>query len=383
MAETRRIDEIDMAKGLGILLVVLIHLYEYTGVAYNRPILYPVIRPFAEGIILMFLLLSGYTYHAGKSIKADFIKKIKTLLVPYCYLVLFSSIVYFLFVHPSEYSEIKKNFEYSVSSLFAMGIVNLFDGSTEFNPMYYVVFPSWYIIELFSSFCLIIALYKPLQKKSIPVRWGVVAGFLLISMIFNALDLQKTIANSYFQKASYFFILPNIFGFASVLFTGSLFHETYSFDTAYSKRTSVILLILSIAFVTFLKIKGGYYYALQYGRWGEFGFWSVPITFIGGIAETYTLLFLFHFVKKLKFFKLILVYLGKHSLDILLSHTLFIVIFCKLFGKWHTVYIEKLSAEQYSYPIALAIFALTGVATISFLFGLDFIRSSRHLNYQK
>ncbi len=86
--ENIRLDWIDMAKGIGIILVVLGHVITRCGQGQAELYLLRIIYLFH---IPLFFFLSGYTFSDRDSIKSFFVKKFKRLIIPaYIYTFLYA-----------------------------------------------------------------------------------------------------------------------------------------------------------------------------------------------------------------------------------------------------------------------------------------------------
>lgn len=74
----KRIEYIDIAKGIGILLVIAGHLFVYKK---------PISRWIFSFHMPLFFILSGICYKMDSTISVEYLKKkCRTLLVPFCYL---------------------------------------------------------------------------------------------------------------------------------------------------------------------------------------------------------------------------------------------------------------------------------------------------------
>lgn len=84
---SKRIGWIDIAKGFGIFFIVLGHVYQNDGLI--RQILYMFHVP-------LFFILSGFTYKYYSNQKEFFIKRVKSLYLPYLTISIISIIIYFI-----------------------------------------------------------------------------------------------------------------------------------------------------------------------------------------------------------------------------------------------------------------------------------------------
>ncbi|MBP9989017.1 MAG: acyltransferase family protein, partial [Ruminococcus sp.] len=85
----KRIDWIDMAKGYGMILVIIGHIVADKGIAF---------RLISSFHMPLFFVLSGYLFSNKKTFKEFFIKKVKSLVVPYfclCIPLIISKVINF------------------------------------------------------------------------------------------------------------------------------------------------------------------------------------------------------------------------------------------------------------------------------------------------
>ena len=363
--KNKRIDEIGMAKGLGILMVFLKHTFEFTGISNYAPSVYNVLSTFFEVWIIMFIVLSGYTYKPKETLKEDIRKKVKTYMIPYLYGCMICTI-FFIIADLIIGKMDKVNFiQCVVSNFLGAADKNFFNLTSNHNPLSYSLIPYWYFAEIFVSFVLMILIYRPIRNKSTSIKSFVAVILLGIGIVFDVLDLQGTVENTFSAVFSYFFVLPNIFSFAGILLIGVVLQEIHLLDIdSYSKQLSVSLAIISTIIWLVAAFNYNNVYGLQCGKWGQYGAFSIIITSVCGIAFTYLVIFIFHYAKKLYLLKSIFSYLGKNTLYILLSHYLICEIFSFLYNKRYEIYNTGFPSTAFSLPIAIMIISSTAIVMI-------------------
>ena len=135
---------------------------------------------------------------------------------------------------------------------------------------------------------LFIIVSKCVETKSLRAKIIAVACLLTGSCLLMHLDLRGLLVNTFASQASYFMVVINIVGFAAILMIGSILRQFRIFDIeAHSKRFTGILFALCLIFTVSQIALYNNQYALQYGKWGQYGLWSVGITMLTGFTLTY------------------------------------------------------------------------------------------------
>lgn len=138
--KNKRIEYLDTAKGILILLVIFGHLYKiniinFEDVSVKVPIYYNIREWIYTFHVPAFFIITGLLLNNDKLIDSSFIeflkKKIKSLLIPYVILEIIAAIVQ-MFLHGSEYFNIK-------DALYALIILR--------NP----TIVNWFVLALFFS----------------------------------------------------------------------------------------------------------------------------------------------------------------------------------------------------------------------------------------
>lgn len=346
----KRIEELDIVKGIGIIYVFFRHLCELTGVSSYGGDFYSIFNCCTEAVMFMFVFLSGYVYKSKGSIATDLRNKVKQLLIPYLGYCSFFSVTYFIRYVLLGDLKLGLYVRNVLSNFLAKPNLDLpFLGSGP-NDMRYAVVPYWYIAEIFMAFIIFIIVSKFIENKTIYVRILSSVILLLISGFLMYLDIRSNLVNTFSSKTTYFAVAMNIVGFAGLLMLGTIFRFYRIFDIeAYSKKFTGILFAVSLLYTVLYIIHYDNQYALQFGKWGQSGIVSVLFTTLAGFTITYSGVFLSYYIKRIHSVKAILSFLGANTLDILLLHFGIGELICMLFGFWVSIYNGPYPAEMFAW----------------------------------
>ncbi len=273
--EKKRIDFIDVAKGIGIILVVLGHLN-----SAEQPV-----RNFIYSFHMpLFFLLSGIFFNDKTDFKTTFMKSVKTLLIPYLIFVAIDSLVYI----------IMHNFQWD-SIIFAVKtrLISMTGVRLRITNL-----PLWFMFALFFTRILYYFIHKskPLEIITIAV------GIALVAV------------------AKYFWYPPKcmyIVGLPCVVFYSlgyRLKKHIFNLDTIEFSRRSVIL---SVAVIISLIITSNIndcvnVYSYKYGNFILF--------YLNGILGSALTVILSVWLSRVKNISKVLMYLGKNSVVIMICH---------------------------------------------------------------
>lgn len=346
----KRIDEFDMVKGLAILFVCFRHINEITGAsALYSPALSRLFS-FFESFMILFFIISGYVYTAKGTVWQDICKKAKQLILPLLKFGLLFTAVYFLRYVIIDKKPLLWFADNTLTNFLGLTNWNIRLGQALPNQMLYAFAPYWFLVELFMAFCIFIPVMRLTEKKHVSVK--IIAAALLMgaSMLLNYFDVQHTVKNTYNSEISFFIILINMFGFASVLMLGNILKEINIFNLdAHSPVFNIGCAVACfIADSIFVVLYANHGYCLQYGGWGPYGCFSIPVTILDGFMLTYFLIFITHYAKKLAVVKKALSFLGQNSLYVLLLHFGVAECICWIGGFWNDVYHEAYPVEKFS-----------------------------------
>ena len=221
----KRIEELDIVKGIAIIYVFMRHVCELVGVNTYGHGFYLLFDRCTESVMFLFVLLSGYVFKSKGSIGLDIKNKCKQLLIPYLEFSAFFTVTYFIrYVLLSDMS-LGLFLRNTISNLIANPNLDIPALGTGNNVMSYAFVPYWYIAEIFMAFLLFIVINKFTEKKSICVKSVTTVGLLCISALLMYLDARDLLENTFASRASYFSVGMNIAGFAGLLLLGTILKQ--------------------------------------------------------------------------------------------------------------------------------------------------------------
>ncbi|MDO4938723.1 MAG: acyltransferase family protein [Lachnospiraceae bacterium] len=364
----KRIKELDMVKGLVIILVVLRHINELTGISGLDNFYTRFFSTFFESFMILYFLCSGYVYKSKGTVLQDIGKKAKDLLCPFIGYGIFDTAIYFLRYIVIEKQSILWFLDNTLTNFAGLSNWNIRLGIAGNNQMHYAFVPYWFVLQLFAAFCLFIPIEKMVRSKGVAVRILVAVFLVNVSVVLNHYDVQHTLTDTFSSSVSLIFVLINIVGFAGVLMIGSLLNEIAAFDIENQPVNMIMIMMiccLGIGTILFLTDKDSTY-ALQYGRWGDCGSYSIILTIIGGISVIYFLAVCMHFARKIPGVENFLCYLGVNSLSILMMHFIVAETICWIRGYWFDVYHDPYPMEKIS--ISNYLITVLGTAVILFIY---------------
>lgn len=377
MNRKKRIDELDMIKGIAIIYVFMRHLCELTGVNTYGPIFYSFFNKYTEAVMFLFVLLSGYVFKSKGSIRLDAKNKVKQLLIPYLKFSAFFTFTYFIRYIVLSDMTIGLFVRNTLSNFLAYPNLDIPALGTGPNVMTYAFVPYWYVAEIFVAFLIFIVINKLIEDQKIYVKIITSIVLLCISALLMFIDVRDLLIYTFASHASYFTIFMNTIGFSGILLIGTIMRHYKLLDMdAHSKRFNSIFFVVCLLQLSIQIALYHNQYALQYGKWGQNGLWSVRITTVTGFTLTYCLTFLSYYLKKIVFLKKVLSYIGSHTLDILLLHFGIGEIVCMIFGFWYPVYqIDVYPQDSFAWWHLALVVVLTALAIAVFLKCKKFFRN--------
>lgn len=335
----RRIDELDMIKGIAIIYVFMRHLCELTGVNTYGPVFFSFFNRYTEAVMFLFVLLSGYVFKSKGNIHLDIKNKVNQLLIPYIKFSIFFTITYFIRYVLFSDMPVGLFIRNTLSNFLAYPNLDIPALGTGANIMTYAFVPYWYVAEIFVAFLIFIVINKIIENKKMYIKIITAIILLCISVVLMYIDIRDLLIHTFASKASYFTIFMNTIGFAGVLLIGTIMRHYKLLDIeAHSKLFTRILFVVCLIQLSIQMALYNNQYALQYGKWGGNGLWSVRITTVTGFTLTYCLTFISYYLKKISFLKKSLSIIGARTLDILLLHFGIGELICMIFGFWYPVY---------------------------------------------
>lgn len=267
---SKRIDFIDIAKGIGILIVICSHSNNHELMRFANAFFMP-----------LFFILSGYTYIYNDKINLfqSITKKARRLLIPY----LFSNIVLLSFLTllgESSYINII-GIIYSRFFIFQQGKALL----------HWWCSPTWFLTALFMAYVIV---FLTKGKKKIEIIC--IPIFILITFVLNHLPILLP------------WSLDTAFLFASYILTGVLikrYHIVYNIGK--------YLLPIFISYIVIIYYNGHINYSIR-----VLGY-NIVLTFIAGLLGSLLVIWFSKIIESTKL-SMPLVALGKNSLLIFCFH---------------------------------------------------------------
>lgn len=308
MSSGKRIESIDMAKGLMMIYVIIVHVTSLTMIGQI------LVHCTFGGAMIAFFALSGYTYSAGnRTYIENIIKRIKQLLVPY--------LIYFicLFIYACLFSMgigLTSSFTEALSYLpsVIMDKVNVtsFYGATTFDfnlLMYSFTAPMWFLTGMITSSFIFCAIAR-FADKSKAVCVGIIVGLLAVSCVLKQIFPDPV-----------FFDIQDAPAFAGVMFTGLVLRKNKTLENRKLKGIWLVLCFVGLILFDLLMIVAiGLPFGLSGGIWGKFGGYSVFPGYIIGILGLFMYVYICDALKNVKVIKNVLTYIGQNTLHILLIH---------------------------------------------------------------
>ncbi len=188
----KRIDEISMLKGLGILYVFLAHMSSYTGVLAEFETFYGVIIALVMPTMMLYYMLSGYTASVkDQGVFKVFGQRTKRILLPYYLYAVVMIVMLALIYLVIEKRTLAWFADGTIGILLQFQAFHFFDpASAGIHPMFYGFLVGWFLFQLVVSEAVFLPiLYKLKGKKS---AYKLVAAFLLLlaGAILYKLNLQ-------------------------------------------------------------------------------------------------------------------------------------------------------------------------------------------------
>jgi len=273
----KRLVWIDIAKGIGILSVVLYH----TGFLPFQKQFLPLITSY---MLPLFCVVGGYVFAHQRDCGKFVIKKIQSLVVPYLVFGIISYVFWFILIHISNYQIIQTDAGGQFIQ-FLLGKNLIFNG------------PLWFLIAFFSANVIYNVIYPYAHNKSAFKQVGFAFFLWLISYFMNP------------SKMHYVYSFDLVLCMASILLLGDTIRNNW--EKIVQKK--IIMICLPFFFVFSLKNGVVDMYGRIYG--------NLILFWCNAIVGSFIILFLSLLIaKKTMIIAKILEYLGKRSLLVLVTH---------------------------------------------------------------
>ena len=273
--ENKRLDYLDVTKGIGILLVILGHILSESDFIYK--IIYAFHMP-------LFFIIAGYVYNENKyknSTVSDFIKKkFKSYIIPYFRMALICLIIFGVVLNFRE-NGINNTF-YNQLIIYVKGII--------YSKCYLETTPNcspiWFLTCLFCMEIMFYFIFKYVNKKYIPIIICFIIGVVLNKINIINLPWNLDIA---------LFALP-------FMYLGLIIKQ-YNFLEKYKHEYTILFLvifIISVYFNTIINFNGR-------------NLGNIIFTYSGAISMSLIVLYYSKYLEKSKVLK----FFGKNTMFVI------------------------------------------------------------------
>ncbi|NCC19235.1 MAG: hypothetical protein EOM29_09890 [Bacteroidia bacterium] len=271
---------IDIAKGIGIMLVVYTHTK-----CYAHDAIYIFIMP-------LFFALSGYFFNEGRTIKENIKNKFNSLIIPYIFYFILVQCL-FILVHKFFYQDI----------YFAWGMF--------FKP-YWAVGPMWFFWGLFFTSVFFTLIAKVFKKTYL---------IILLSLIFSIggyfLSIYKIQIPLYIDSA---LSMTIFYAFGYLL-------KKYNVVEKLNTKTSIIIGVSSLILYSLAIV----FQIVNNTKPNEVP-QNYPLFLLSAMGAIMIFLIVCRFIMRFKFISNLLSFYGKESLIIFVFHVFTFYLFCLLFN---------------------------------------------------
>ena len=330
--QTGRIDFIDTAKGIGILLVIFGHIVSLLSVADLA--IYSFHMP-------MFFIFSGLFANANKySFKKYSFRKTKQLLVPYILVFLVGLTISLIVPIWHDFNIVELIFAFSKYSTLGPGLVK--------------VGPIWFLMCLYVVSLAFYPLYKLVLSKNNPI-YNTITIFILVLISF--------VIPRIFVFDGHFFpfcldIAPMALAFYSI---GYIFKE-WLLNIEKKVTFKPLIMLICFILVLFIPYKSIGLVGMVNNSYGS----DLFLFFICAICGTFFVLLLSTYLKKSKF----LLYMGRNTLFIFSFHGIII----RLYSIVLTAILHEEKVSQSNLDFIETIVGFVCVTLIMFLLSLAYNR---------
>ena len=316
MAERKRKDYLDIAKGIAMLWIISVHA---DGAPYTGTVGYVLLIP-------LFFLTAGFLWKDKDQPYWDQLKKrARPLLRPYFGYNAALMVLYILdwvpYFGPQTRETVKQIGKHIFGVLYSEGQIWFSDQSgtllNYFTPYNY---PLWFLTAMVTASAAFLLLLWLRRKSGQPLKVMIVPC-LLLTIALNSLPLR----------------LPwnanNCFLAAALMAAGWGIRQTDLLERQWQhKWLEPLVYLAAAAMVLVIGIwNDAMSTSMLMSAYGPHGFWGVPIYFVGGVLGPCVLLRLCRLIEHLKISHIFLV-LGQNTIPILALHRTFITYYNRLWG---------------------------------------------------
>lgn len=333
---SKKIEEISLMKGIGILFIVILHMSAITGLLGHFEKIQDAVNTRTTLIMMMFFIVSGYTISVkNESILKTICRRMKAILLPYyrfSIVIIIIDAIIFLGIDRKSWSWFADGL---VGVLFQFQSFHWFDTTIQgVHPMFYGVLVGWYLFQ----YAVAIIVFTPLlywvnNKNRI---YKLVLSIVLISLaaVLYKLNLQG-LNGEFFPTVCKIFVLPNIPGVAGLLMLGSFFRSLSLLDIDnYSKSRKLVVGVICLAICVAKRLLDDHIYDFPIGKWGSLGAWGYYLGTICGTALVILLAIICNQLKKYSAIKKVLLFVGNNTMDILVMHLFWGFVVARICGFW-------------------------------------------------
>ena len=308
-----RLIELDIAKGLAILLVIALHCLTL------KKEYYMIVAGLFGFLMPFFFFIAGYNYHPGKYTFKENVKKRSKQILPsyfiYLTVILFLAGIYYILTGQFTIQDILALY---LRTLLTRPLFQL-TGLTVPNGINYTVMIFWFIQAFYVGSIVFFAVADQCLKDKKYFIVGMI-GLISISMIFAHFDFKLP------------FFLSEAPAIASMMLLGSFFGQHKLLHGQTNKKWIIINSIISYATYVFLAYKfkgegmliGGLLWTKNLKEWG------VPLTVLFSLIGSYPYVHFCRLFTKIKTLANILSWFGENSIYLLFIHQLMQLYICAI-----------------------------------------------------
>ena len=321
MPDNKRIECVDITKGLAIIVVVISHLVMVSGLS-------DIITRIFGGLMGVFFMLSSYFYKPGKGYLFNVKKRFFQVVIPflvYTFVVILLCYIYELIqgTNPGFSEYLKAYWErlYDSTSLTQINLgpdtgMRGRPASAGSSIMRMALVPAWFLHRMFFSELIFFAVADWALQN---VRRA--AGTIFVLLSITVLYVQFSPVHLPLQLDSCFAIAAiMLFGSYMRKLDAATYIETHPWDKKKIILTSIFLVLYVLAAIFLYDFFGR---GLMMGKFGTAGSLSVYIWFLCQVIFFYVMLLFGSLIAHVGFLSSGLKLVGRHTLIILLFHMFF------------------------------------------------------------
>ena len=337
MLQKKKIEEIDMIKGISILGVVCIHLLSISGLKQFCGVGIKIDLSLCAPLMVLFFILSGYLkFNKIQSPGEYLLKRMKRIFVPYYVMAVILLIVYAIIYLMIEKRSLGWYIDGAIGILLQYQSFHWLDTSvTGIHSMYYGAIVGWFLFQMAVAEVIYVPLSYKIKDKRPALKLILALVLLLLGAMLYLLDLQG-LNEQPISSILIPFVLPNMPGEAGLMLLGEYLatREFFDFDN-YSRDRKIISGVVSLTLIVVLMSTDYYKYQFPFGIWGAFGPFSFLTETLYGLALIIFLGILCTIIKRSTPVKRALSQLGRISMSILVTHYFLAFLTAYICGFWY------------------------------------------------